>query len=142
MCCSPNREAVRAATHYHMRAWQTLIYGKECYMVIVIYPPFQHKCLRYNHRTMFHNLRLRAFHAAIPLQHGNDVLAMLQWYCSTASRNQNNQSTMFLNLWPRACHAVIRFTDCNMRLRHCRVAIVLQHWVTKMNSKWCLLQHL
>ena len=25
MCCSPNREAVRAATHYHTRAWQTLI---------------------------------------------------------------------------------------------------------------------
>ena len=29
MCCSPNREAVRDvdATHYHMRALQTLIYG-------------------------------------------------------------------------------------------------------------------
>ena len=42
-CCSPNREAVRAATHYHTRAWQTLIYGKECYIVIVIYLPFKHK---------------------------------------------------------------------------------------------------
>ena len=31
MCCSLNREAMRAATHYHTRAWQTLIYGKECY---------------------------------------------------------------------------------------------------------------
>ena len=39
MCCSPNREAVRVATHYHTRAWQTLIYGKECYIVIVIYLP-------------------------------------------------------------------------------------------------------
>ena len=36
-------EAVRAATHYHTRAWQTLIYGKECYIVIVIYLPFKHK---------------------------------------------------------------------------------------------------
>ena len=30
MCCSPHRFAVRAATHYHTRAWQTLIYGKDC----------------------------------------------------------------------------------------------------------------
>ena len=43
MCCSPNREAVRAAAHYHTRAWQTLIYGKERYIVIVIYLPFKHK---------------------------------------------------------------------------------------------------
>ena len=43
MCCSPNHEAVRAATHYHTRAWQTLIYGKECYIVIVIYLPSKHK---------------------------------------------------------------------------------------------------
>ena len=28
MCCSPNREAVRAATHYYTRAWQTLIYKR------------------------------------------------------------------------------------------------------------------
>ena len=35
MRCSPNREAVRAATHYHTRDWQTLKYGKECYIVIV-----------------------------------------------------------------------------------------------------------
>ena len=32
-----------AATHYHTRAWQTLIYGKECYIVIVIYLQFKHK---------------------------------------------------------------------------------------------------
>ena len=43
MCCSPNRKAMRAATYYHTRAWQTLIYGKECYIVIVIYLPFKHK---------------------------------------------------------------------------------------------------
>ena len=30
-------------THYHTWAWQTLIYGKECYIVIVIYLPFKHK---------------------------------------------------------------------------------------------------
>ena len=41
MRCSPNREAVRAATPYHARAWQTLIYGKECYIVIVVYLPFK-----------------------------------------------------------------------------------------------------
>ena len=29
MCCSPNQEAVRAATHYHTRALQMLIYGNE-----------------------------------------------------------------------------------------------------------------
>ena len=43
MCCSPNREAVRAATDYNTRAWQTLIYAKECYIVIVIYLPFNHE---------------------------------------------------------------------------------------------------
>ena len=36
MCCSPNRFAFRDATHYHTRAWQTLIHGEECYIVIVI----------------------------------------------------------------------------------------------------------
>ena len=35
MCCSPNCEAVRAATHYYTRALQTSIHGKECNIVIV-----------------------------------------------------------------------------------------------------------
>ena len=35
MCCSPIREAVRAATHYYTRVFQTLIHGKYCYIVIV-----------------------------------------------------------------------------------------------------------
>ena len=113
MCCSPIREAVRAATHYYTRALQTLIHGKDCYIVIVIYLPFQHKCLRYNHRTMFRNLRLRACRAIIPLQPGNDVIAGLKWYCSPASPNRNNHRTMFLNLWPRACRAVIPFQTGN-----------------------------
>ena len=43
MCCSPNREAVWAATPYYTQAWQMLIKGKECYIVIVIYFPFRHK---------------------------------------------------------------------------------------------------
>ena len=33
-CCSPNRFAVRAATYFHTRAWQTLIYGKECFTLL------------------------------------------------------------------------------------------------------------
>ena len=36
MCCSPHRFAVRAATHYHTWAWQTLIYGKECFILLLI----------------------------------------------------------------------------------------------------------
>ena len=36
MCCSPHRFAVRAATHYHTRAWQTLIYGKECFILLLL----------------------------------------------------------------------------------------------------------
>ena len=43
MCCSPNSEAVRAATHYYTRAWQTLIYRKECYIAIVIYLHFKRR---------------------------------------------------------------------------------------------------
>ena len=35
MCCSPHRFAVRAATHYHTRAWQTFIYGKECFILLL-----------------------------------------------------------------------------------------------------------
>ena len=35
MCCSPHRFAVRAATHYHTRAWQTLIYGKDCFILLL-----------------------------------------------------------------------------------------------------------
>ena len=37
--CSPNRETVRTATNYHAQAWRALIYGKECYIIIVIYVP-------------------------------------------------------------------------------------------------------
>ena len=38
MCCSLTREAVRAATHYYMRALaKGLNTGTECYIVIVIY---------------------------------------------------------------------------------------------------------
>ena len=35
MCCSPHRFADWAATHYHTRAWQTLIHGKECFILLV-----------------------------------------------------------------------------------------------------------
>ena len=37
MCCNQNHTAMRPATHHRTRAWQTLIYRKECYIVIVIY---------------------------------------------------------------------------------------------------------
>ena len=37
MCCNQNHTAMGPATHYHTRAWQTLIYRKACYIVIVIY---------------------------------------------------------------------------------------------------------
>ena len=29
-------EAVRAGTHYHTRAWQTLIYEKECFILLLL----------------------------------------------------------------------------------------------------------
>ena len=35
MCCSPHRFADRAETHYHTRAWQTLIHGKECFILLL-----------------------------------------------------------------------------------------------------------
>ena len=37
MCCSPHHFADRAATHYHTRAWQTLIHRKE---FLSSYSPF------------------------------------------------------------------------------------------------------
>ena len=33
--CSPHRFAVRAATHYHTRAWQTFKHGKECFILLL-----------------------------------------------------------------------------------------------------------
>ena len=68
MCCSPIREAVRAAKHYYTKALQTMIHGKECYTVIVIYLPSRHLRLRYNYRTMFRNNRPST---SIPLIHGS-----------------------------------------------------------------------
>ena len=35
MCCSPHCFADRAATHYHTRAWQTLIHEKECFILLL-----------------------------------------------------------------------------------------------------------
>ena len=40
MCCSPHRFADRAATHYHTRAWQTLMHGKECFILLLNYAAF------------------------------------------------------------------------------------------------------
>ena len=42
MSCSPNREAVRAVKHYHTRARQTLIKGKN-YSAIIKNLSFKHK---------------------------------------------------------------------------------------------------
>ena len=33
ICCRSHRFAVRAATHYHTRAWQTLKHGTECFIL-------------------------------------------------------------------------------------------------------------
>ena len=35
LCCSPHRFTHRAAPHYHTRAWQTLIHGKECFILLL-----------------------------------------------------------------------------------------------------------
>ena len=35
MCCSPHHFVVQAATHYHTRAWQTLIFRKECFILLL-----------------------------------------------------------------------------------------------------------
>ena len=69
----------------------------------------------------------------------NNTAMVLQWYCSTASRNQNNHRTMLKSLAEDlpCCNPI-----ATRQRRHCRVAMVLQHCVTKMNNKWCLLQHL
>ena len=49
-------EVVRAATHYHTRAWETLIYGKERYIVIVIYLSFKHKQFQIIKHTKPHRI--------------------------------------------------------------------------------------
>ena len=35
ICCRLNHFTVRAATHYYTQAWQTLIYGKKCFILLV-----------------------------------------------------------------------------------------------------------
>ena len=37
MCCSPNRVAVRAATHYCPRAWQTLMHVEKNVISSLLY---------------------------------------------------------------------------------------------------------
>ena len=85
ICCSPIREAVKVQHIITQGVGKTLIHGKECYIVIVIYLPFQHKCIRYNHRIMFHTLLPRACRTVIPFHTGNDVIAGLKWYYGPAS---------------------------------------------------------
>ena len=41
MCCSPHCFAVQAATHYHTRAWQTLIYEIECFILLLYEGKFE-----------------------------------------------------------------------------------------------------
>ena len=111
MCCSQIREAVRAATHYYTRALHTLIHGKDCYIVIVIYLPFQYKCLRYNQRTPFLNFWLRALtsintrlrRASVPLKPTPDIV-----WCPFRlyRRLRYNHRTAFRNHSPRALTSI------------------------------------
>ena len=41
--CLPSPSVIMCNATHHTRAWQTLIYRKECHIVIVIYIPFKHK---------------------------------------------------------------------------------------------------
>ena len=116
MCCSPIREAVTAATHYYTRALQKLIYGKDCYIVIVIYLPFYYKCLQYNQRTPFRNFWPRALtsintrlrRASIPLKPAPNIV----WCpCRLYRRLRYNHRTAVRDHSPRA------FTSINTRLR-------------------------
>ena len=116
MSCSPIREAVRAAIHYYTRALQTLIHGKDCYIVIVIYLPFLCKCLRYNQRTTFRNFWPRALtsintrlrRASMPLKPAPDIV----WCPSRLHRcSRYNHRTTFQNDSPRASMSI------NTRLR-------------------------
>ena len=79
--CRPNREAVRAATHYRTRAWQTLMHGKECYIVIFIYLPFQHKCLRCKVSKSLAravtSITARLRRASFPFEHAPDTVLCL-----------------------------------------------------------------
>ena len=36
MCCSPHRFVVRTPTHYHSRAWQTLIHRKSVFYHLIV----------------------------------------------------------------------------------------------------------
>ena len=116
MCCSPIREVVRAAAHYFTRALQTLIHGKDCYIVIVIYLPFWCKCLRYNQRTTFQNfwprvltsINTRLRRASIPLKPAPDIV----WCPSRLHRcSRYNNRTTFRN------HLLRASTSINTRLR-------------------------
>ena len=102
MCCSPIREAVRAPTHYYTRAWQHVNTRNRLYIVIVIYLPFQHKCLRYNHRTMFRNFRLRACRAIIPLQ---PAVMVLQPCITKSKQSENNFSPSLVEGLP-GCYSI------------------------------------
>ena len=66
-----------SAKETHNKGSQTLIHGKECYIIIVIYLPNQHMCLRYNYTTTFRNNWQRASNLlihAFQLMHGSGGL--------------------------------------------------------------------
>ena len=132
MRCSPIREAVRAATHYCTRALQTLIHGKDCYIVIVIYRPntFLVQVFRIqsqNNVWQSQSEGLRGYNPIATRQWRHCHVAMVLQPCIT---NRNNHRTMFLSLWPKACQAVFPLQPCN------DVIAVLQWYCSPVSLKW------
>ena len=75
----------RAATHYHTRAWQTYIHRKECYIVIVIYLPFQHEHLQNTVPNNFVQL-----YAEISTVASQSIQQNKSIFCNRKMKNVNN----------------------------------------------------
>ena len=78
---------------------------------------------------MFDNLSPRACGAIIPLQHDNDVIAMLQWYCSPASRIETITEQCFSISGLELARAVFPLQPCN------DVIAVLQWYCSPVSLK-------
>ena len=109
---SPIREAVRPATHYYTRALQTLIHGKDCYIVIVIYLPFtiqsQNNLSKFLAERALTSINTRLRRASIPLKPALDTV----WCPFRLHRcSRYNHRTTFRN------HSLRASTSINTRLR-------------------------
>ena len=112
MCCSPIRKAVRVAIHYYTRAWQHVNTQKRMLYRHFICLPFQHKCLRNNHGTMFSPSLAEGLPCCYPiaarqLRHCRAVMVLQP--CITKSKQSQNNVSQSLTERLQGCNPIVGY---------------------------------